>query len=54
MNKNVNNLKIQLVASIVIPKIHHILMRKNKSYAKNVLKIYKSQIQRYMTKMELK
>lgn len=45
-------LQLQLIASIVIPKSHHALMRKNKSYTKNVLEIYKPQIQRYINRME--
>lgn len=47
-----NKLQFQLIASIVIPKQHHTLMRKNKSYAKNVLEIYKPKIQRYIKRME--
>lgn len=48
------SLSLQLIASIVIPKQHHSLMRKSKTYAKNVLAIYERQIKRFINQMESK
>lgn len=44
MMKSMNNLQLQLIASIAIPKEHHSLMRKSKSYSENVFKIYEPKI----------